>query len=107
MEWGKTNLAKGMADAKLSAVPDVIGRSAVMGQSAGCHIAGQALTRGCSIAKAFVMIDPVDGFDPYHIIKMEDLIKPGENVRFTIPALLLNNGLDPQQNNPLFPPCAP
>lgn len=107
MEWGKSNLAAGMADAKLHAVPDVVGRSAVMGQSAGNHVAGQALTDGCSVAKAFIMIDPVDGFDPFRIVKGEDLIKPGSKVKFTIPALLIDNGLDPKRSSPWFPPCAP
>lgn len=107
MEWGKSDLAAAMADAKLNAVPDVIGRSAVMGQSAGNHIAGQALTDGCSVAKAFIMIDPVDGFDPFRIVKGEDLIKPGAKVKFTIPALLIDNGLDPVRSSRWFPPCAP
>jgi len=107
MEWGKSNLAAGMADAQLYAVPDVIGRSAVMGQSAGNHVAGQALTDGCSVAKAFIMIDPVDGFDPFRIVKGEDLIKPGSKVKFTIPALLIDNGLDPKRSSRFFPPCAP
>jgi len=107
LEWGKHYLAAAMADAKLNAIPDVVSRSAVMGQSAGCHVAGQALTDGCSIAKAFIMIDPVDGYDPFRIVKSEDLIKPGEKVKFTTPALLLDNGLDPLKVNPLYPPCAP
>lgn len=107
MEWGKENLGAAMRDAKLNAIPDVTGRSAIMGQSAGNHIAGEALSESCSVAKAFIMIDPVDGFDPYRIIKSEDLIKPGEKVNFSIPALLLDNGLDPQRVNSLFPPCAP
>jgi len=107
MEWGKDNLATAMANASLNAVPDVVGRSAVMGQSAGNHIAGQALTVGCSVAKAFIMIDPVDGFDPYHIIKSKDLIGPNEKVKFNIPALLLDNGLDPRPANIVSPACAP
>jgi len=107
LEWGKSNLAAALTDAKLSAVPDATGRVAVMGQSAGNHVAGEALTDGCSVAKAFIMIDPVDGFDPYRIIKGEDLINPGEKVKFAIPALLIDNGLDPKTVNKWFPPCAP
>jgi len=108
MEWAKQgNLLEAMANAKLTAVPDVINRSAVMGQSAGNHIVGQALTDGCSVAKAFVMIDPVDGFDPFRIVKGEDLIKPGAKVTFDIPALLIDNGLDPKSVSRFYPPCAP
>jgi len=107
MEWSKENLAVWMSSQKLTAVPDVLDRTAIMGQSSGNHIAGQALTNGCSVAKAFIMIDPVDGFDPFRVYKGEDLIKPGQKVKFNIPALLLDNGLDPTAVNPLFPPCAP
>merc|ERR1712166_1471188 len=78
-----------------------------MGQSAGNHVLGQALADGCMYAKAFVMIDPVDGLDPYGIVKSEDLITPGTKVNFTIPSLILDNGLDPQKAFSLFPACMP
>jgi len=107
MEWGKQNLGPAMVEANLYAVPDVVERSAIMGQSAGNHIAGEALNVGCSVAKAFVMIDPVDGYDPYRFVKSQDLIKPGEKVKFKIPALMLDNGLDPKSVNRFEPPCAP
>merc|ERR1712100_227025 len=42
------------------------------------------------------MIDPVDGVDPFGIVKSEDLITPGKKVNFSVPALLLDNGLDPK-----------
>mmetsp|Transcript_46147 Transcript_46147/g.133739 ORF Transcript_46147/g.133739 Transcript_46147/m.133739 type:complete len:334 (+) Transcript_46147:46-1047(+) len=107
MQWGKDHLASQMASQRFSAVPDVVNRSAVMGQSAGNHVVGQGLTDGCSVAKAFVLIDAVDGFDPYRIVRSEDLIKPGGKVNFSTPALLLNNGLDPLSVNRFTPPCAP
>jgi len=111
MEWGRGNLAKYMEGSlfrkKFVAVPDVEGRSVVMGQSAGNHVAGQALAIGCSVAKAFVMLDPVDGVDPYGIVKSEDLITPGRKLNFSIPALLLDNGLDPLTTHRGWPACAP
>merc|ERR1712159_228879 len=96
-----------MKSQKIEAVPDILNRTAVMGQSAGNHVGGEALSVACSVAKAFVMIDPVDGYDPYRIVKSQDLIKPGAKVNFTIPALLLDNGLDPKAANRFEPPCAP
>merc|ERR1719469_1397873 len=47
-------------------------------------------------AKAFVMIDPVDGFDPFGIVHSEDLITPGKKLNFRTPGLILDNGLDPK-----------
>jgi len=54
------------------------------------------LADNCMYAKAFVMIDPVDGLDPFGMVHSEDLITPGKKLNFTIPALILDNGLDPQ-----------
>jgi hypothetical protein len=106
MEWAKAgNLQKALADQGSSAVAD-LERTAVMGQSAGNHVVGQGLKDGCSLAKAFVMIDPVDGFDPFGIIQKQNLIQPGEKLPFTVPSLILDNELD-SQGKGLFPACAP
>lgn len=90
----------------LAATPDVHDRAAVMGQSAGNHVVGQALVDNCSIAKAAVFLDPVDGVDPYRFVKTEDLISPGHLLNFSLPVLLLDNGLD-DKHNFLLPPCMP
>jgi len=84
-----------MVNRTLAAIPD-LDRTTVMAQSAGNHIVGQALADSCMYAKAFVMIDPVDGLDPFGMVHSEDLITPGKKVNFTVPALILDNGLDPQ-----------
>uniref|UniRef100_A0A7S1F0D3 Chlorophyllase n=1 Tax=Noctiluca scintillans TaxID=2966 RepID=A0A7S1F0D3_NOCSC len=106
LEWSKTGLVVAMRNQSLAATPDVLDRAAVMGQSAGNHIVGQGLFDGCSVAKALIMIDPVDGTDPFHIITSEDLITVGSKLPFTIPSLLLDNTLDPVGKF-LEPPCAP
>lgn len=106
LQWAPTGLGALMTQHNLTAVPDVLGRTAVMAQSAGNHIIGDALAADCSLVKAFVMIDPVDGVDPYGIVK-DYFITPGKTIDFTIPGLLLNNGLDPKALAFLDPPCAP
>jgi len=107
MEWVKAgNLSLDLVKNNIKAIPD-IEKVAVMGQSAGNHVVGQGLKDGCSIAKAFVMLDPVDGFDPFGLVHGEDLITPGQKLPFTIPSLLLDNELDPKKKNALFPACAP
>jgi hypothetical protein len=78
LTWAKDgNLTAEMSKRKLSAIPD-LDRTTVMAQSAGNHIVGQALADSCMYAKAFVMIDPVDGFDPFGVVHAEDLITPGK-----------------------------
>merc|ERR1712032_847682 len=100
------NLTTALREAKIDATPD-LDKVAVMGQSAGNHVVGQGLTDGCSLAKAQIMIDPVDGFDPFGMVHSEDLITPGEKLKYTTPTLLLDNELDPKAKNALFPACAP
>merc|ERR1719195_1262394 len=108
LEWARAgHLVTEMKSKGFPAVPDVNNRAAVMGQSSGNHVVGQALTDGCSIAKAFVMIDPVDGYDPFGVVKSQSLIHPGKKLNFSVPSLLLDNGLDPKAVLPVFPACAP
>jgi len=106
IEWAA---AGGLREAlpSLSARPDVLNRTLVGGQSAGCHVVGQMLADGCSFAKGLVLMDPVDGYDPFGIVTSENLIVPGVKLNFTTPTLLTRAGLDPKRANPLYPPCAP
>jgi chlorophyllase len=53
-----------------------------------------------------VMIDPVDGLDPFGKIHTQDLITPGQNLNFNIPALQLDNHLDPKKDK-LGVSCSP
>merc|ERR1712226_156350 len=76
------------------------------GHSAGNHVFCEFLKTDCggSRAKAVVMMDPVDGYDPIGIIK-NYCTTPGEKLPFDIPALLLRTGLDPKVK--LGVACAP
>jgi len=95
LEWASAgNLKTYMEEQGLAALPD-LDHVAVMAQSAGNHVVGQGLVDGCSLAKALILIDPVDGFDPFGIITSENLITPGEKLAFNIPTLHLDNFLDP------------
>ena len=49
-----------------------------------------------------IMLDPVDGEDPFGIVK-QFVIHPPALVNFVLPALLIETGLDPTGH----PPCAP
>jgi len=76
------------------------------GHSAGNHVTCSLLTDSCgnNKAKAVVMMDPVDGYDPIGIIK-NYCTTPGEKLSFDVPALLLRTGLDPKVK--LGVACAP
>merc|ERR1711991_276075 len=107
MEWTAAgHLQEALESKGFSGITADLDKVAVMGQSAGNHVVGQGLTDGCSLAKAMVMIDPVDGFDPFGIISGENLITPGQKLNFTIPSLLMDNEPDPTSHL-LMPACAP
>lgn len=66
------------------------------GHSAGNHVFCDLLVDSCgnSKAKAAVLMDPVDGFDPFGIVN-NYCTTPGQKLGFDTPALLLRTGLDP------------
>eukprot|EP00927_Polykrikos_kofoidii_P053932 TRINITY_DN48448_c0_g1_i1.p1 TRINITY_DN48448_c0_g1~~TRINITY_DN48448_c0_g1_i1.p1 ORF type:complete len:351 (-),score=53.80 TRINITY_DN48448_c0_g1_i1:47-1099(-) len=108
LDWAhQGGLLEFMKGKGIAWTPDVAGRAAVMGQSEGNHVVGQALSYNCSVAQALVMVDPVDGYDPFRFVKTQDLITPGKKLNFNIPSLIVDNVLDGQKSNPLFPPCVP
>jgi len=108
LTWAKAGSLKAeMVKKGLLASPD-LDRATVMAQSAGNHIVGQALADSCMYAKAFVMIDPVDGLDPFGVVTSENLITPGKKLNFSTPALIMDNGLDPKGVRAFKSiPCAP
>ena len=81
------------------------------GHSAGNHVLVHRLSSfGCGSGVAdvggMVMIDPVDGADPYGMID-EFVIHPPTLVKFTTPALHIEASLDPVPALPSMPACAP
>lgn len=66
------------------------------GHSAGNHVTCDFLANSCGNHKAagVVMMDPVDGYDPFGIVN-NYCTTPGQKLGFDTPALLLRTGLDP------------
>ena len=87
---------------------DLENRLVVGAQSAGNHVTVQMLEHlGCGRAKGLFMLDPVDGYDPFGIVKDKNVIKGNARVNFSLPALHVETGMDPVKANLMFPPCAP
>eukprot|EP01098_Paradermamoeba_levis_P013148 TRINITY_DN591_c0_g1_i1.p1 TRINITY_DN591_c0_g1~~TRINITY_DN591_c0_g1_i1.p1 ORF type:complete len:353 (+),score=126.86 TRINITY_DN591_c0_g1_i1:38-1060(+) len=82
---------------------------ALIGHSAGCKIMVKVLEENCGIAKGLALLNPVDGDDPWGIIK-SFVITPGQMLNFTTPTLILGTGLGPIPGihvGKIFPACAP
>ena len=109
VNWMEANLTGTLSSHGLAAVADVQHRLVVAGHSAGNHIVTRMLEDGCGLAKAFIMVDPVDGVDPFGMIK-QFVIHPPAKVNFTIPALHIETGNDPVpafRHAKKYPACAP
>ena len=107
LRWAESGLAGALVAAGVPATADW-SRAMVMGQSAGSHLIAEALRERCvGAAKALVFLDPVDGYDPFRLVKSQDVIVPGKKLPFSVPTLLLSTGLDGSRTSPLSPPCAP
>lgn len=90
-------------------LPDVSDSLSLMCHSAGCHGVVQMLNSTCSVAKAVVLIDPVDCMDPWGIIH-DCIVAPPAPLPFATPALLISTGYDGVAaipSIPFDPPCAP
>jgi pimeloyl-ACP methyl ester carboxylesterase len=105
VETLQTNLVQELRKHNNFALPDFT-KSVILGHSSGAHLAVQALINSCSIFKAAVLIDPVDGYDPFGIIK-DFVIRPPNPVNFKMPALHIATGYDSASRTWLTPPCAP
>ena len=79
---------------------------AIAGHSAGAHvILRRIMSYECGSVGAFVLLDPVDGASPYDP-DPPVVIRPGEKVPFTSPALHIAAGLD-GDHKPFLASCAP
>lgn len=77
-----------------------------MGHSAAGHTLVSYLVKSCGQVKSLVLLDPVDGFDPFGLV--DDFIThPPAQLNFTTPTLVVATGLDSDKLIPGMTPCAP
>jgi pimeloyl-ACP methyl ester carboxylesterase len=78
----------------------------LMGHSAAGHTLVSYLVNTCGLVKSLILLDPVDGYDPFGVVK-QFITHPPTQLNFVVPTLLASTGLSSQPVIPLFPPCAP
>lgn len=76
-----------------------------MSHSAAGHVTTQYLNNTCGNVKLQILLDPVDGADPFGI-KKDYIITPGKMLPYALPVLVLATELDNVKKN-LQPACAP
>jgi hypothetical protein len=78
----------------------------LMSHSAAGHPVCMYLTRLCGYFKKLILIDPVDGYDPFGIVKLF-CTSPPSQLPFQIPTLILVNELDSVPVDIFHYGCAP
>ncbi len=103
--WLNENLKPIMASRVPGVIADMQNRFIVMSHSAGGHVMTEYLNSTCGDVKMQIMLDPVDGADPFGI-KKDFITTPGQFLPYATPVLILATELD-QAHMGLSPPCAP
>lgn len=76
-----------------------------MGHSAAAHATTEYLNSTCGDFKLQILLDGVDGVDPFGI-KKDFIVTPGKFLPYAIPVLVFATELDPESKG-ASPPCAP
>ena len=66
----------------------------LLSHSSGAHPTCLFLTKQCGKIKKMIWLDPVDGYDPFGIVK-SFCTSPPNQLPYQIPTLIISNGLDP------------
>jgi hypothetical protein len=78
----------------------------LIGHSSGAHPLVTYLVKTCGFIKSLILIDPVDGYDPYGFVK-EYITNPPEQLPVIIPTLVITTGLDSLPRSKFQSACAP
>jgi hypothetical protein len=78
----------------------------LLSHSAAGHTVVSYLVKQCGLINSLILMDPVDGYDPFGVIK-QFVTHPPKQLNFAIPTLIAATGLSSVQKSPKFPPCAP
>jgi len=100
-KWIEANLTNFIPNLKID-----FQRSYLMGHSSGSKIVVKLLDNNCLNYKGVILLNPVDGADPWGIIN-DFVITPGKFVNYTTPSLTVGDGLGTVPVNSFFPACEP
>ena len=106
MDWIHSNLTISFSQRNdtNNVIPDV-DNIYMMSHSAAAHATTLYLNKSCGFVKGMIYMDPVDGIDPFGIIKIF-ATNPPNLLPFELPTLIVATGFD-NIGYALAPPCAP
>lgn len=105
VDWINQNLQDAISKKAPGVAADFKNRFVLMGHSAAGHVTTEYLNSTCGDFKLHILLDGVDGVDPFGI-KKDFIITPGKLLPYATPVLVLATELDPESRGP-SPACAP
>jgi hypothetical protein len=87
--------------------PDILSYGiTLMGHSSSGHPVASYLNDTCGLVTSTILLDPVDGFDPFGLIKLF-ITNPPAKLPVRLPTLIIATGLSSIPVLPVAPSCAP
>lgn len=105
VDWINDNLQDAISKKAPGVFADFQNRFVLMGHSAAGHVTTEYFNETCGTFKMHILLDGVDGVDPFGI-KKDFIVTPGKFLPYATPVLVLATELDPESKG-LEPPCAP
>ena len=105
VDWISENFHDILSKRAPGVTADIKNRYMLMGHSAAAHATTEYLNSTCGDFKLQILLDGVDGVDPFGI-KKDFIVTPGKFLPYAIPVLVFATELDPESKGP-SPPCAP
>lgn len=93
LDWIHDNFQAVLSNKVYGVQADIQNRLILMGHSAAGHIVTQYLNDSCGDVKMQILLDPVDGVDPFGI-KNDFIITPGKLLPYAVPVLVVATELD-------------
>lgn len=106
IDWLNENIQLVFNNRVPGVIADLQNRFILMGHSAGGHVITEYLNKTCGNVKLQILLDPVDGADPFGF-KNDFIITPGKFLPYATPVLIITNQLDHQKKDLMEPACAP
>lgn len=106
IDWLNENLQLVLNNRAPGVIADIQNRFILMSHSAAGHVTTEYLNSTCGNVKLQILLDAVDGADPFGF-KKDYIITPGKYLPYATPVLVLATELDDHSNLKFDPPCAP
>jgi hypothetical protein len=106
MAWLDENIQIVLNNRVPGVIADLDSRLILIGHSAANHVTTEYMVNTCGKVKLQILLDPVDGVDPFGI-KKDYVVTPGKFLPYAMPVLVIAAELDSVRKELEPNACAP